>query len=64
MITLTKLDNQTVLINLETVKYIEQVPDTIVFFTNGDSLMVKESLEDISEKFQNMQAAILKTSKS
>ena len=64
MIALTKLDNQTVLINLETVKYIEQVPDTIVFFTNGDSLMVKESLEDISEKFQHMQAEILKSSKS
>lgn len=59
MIILTKLDNQKVLINLETVKYLEQVPDTIVFFTNGESIMVKESLEEISAKFQRMQAEII-----
>jgi flagellar protein FlbD len=44
---LTKLDGSPVLIGFEAVKYIESVPDTLVFFLNGDSLMVKESLSQI-----------------
>lgn len=49
MILLTKLDNKKILVSLESVKYIESVPDTIIFFTNGDSLVVKESLLEVEE---------------
>lgn len=47
MILLTKLDNTRILINLETVKYAESVPDTVLRFLNGDSVIVRESLEQI-----------------
>lgn len=47
MIILTKLDNTPVLINLEAIKYIEGIPDTIIFFLNGDSIIVKEKIEEI-----------------
>jgi flagellar protein FlbD len=62
MILLTKLDQQKVLINLETVKYIESVPDTIIFFTNGDSVMVLESIEAISQAVVEYQAAVFRQS--
>jgi flagellar protein FlbD len=63
MILLTKLDQQKILINLETVKYIESVPDTIIFFTNGDSVMVLETMEAISEAVLSYQAAVFRKSK-
>ncbi len=62
MILLTKLNNQKILINLETVKYIEAVPDTLIFFTNGESLMVKESLEVLSDAVLSYQAQVFKRS--
>lgn len=62
MILLTKLDQQKILINLETVKYIESVPDTIVFFTNGESVMVQESMDEISKAVVDYQAAVFRQS--
>jgi uncharacterized protein YlzI (FlbEa/FlbD family) len=62
MILLTKLDQQKILINLETVKYIESVPDTIIFFTNGESMMVQESMEAISQAVVEYQAAVFRQS--
>lgn len=47
MLILTKLDNTRILVNLETVKYAESVPDTVLRFLNGDSVIVRESLEQI-----------------
>lgn len=64
MLMLTKLDNKKVLVNLETVKYLEQVPDTIIFFTNGESLMVKESLEDVEQAVETRQRRLFKPSPS
>ena len=62
MILLTKLDNQKILVNLETVKYLEAVPDTLVFFTNGESLIVRESLEDFSEAVKAYHSELLRRS--
>jgi uncharacterized protein YlzI (FlbEa/FlbD family) len=59
MILLTKLDQQKILINLETVKYLEAVPDTIVFFTNGDSVIVQESLDTIAHAVTAYQTQVL-----
>ena len=50
MIELTKLDRKPILLNLDVVKYIEEIPDTLVIFMNGDSVLVKESLAEIQEK--------------
>lgn len=50
MIMLTRLDKSRVLVNLETVKYFESTPDTLVFFVNGDSLIVQEPLEEVERR--------------
>jgi flagellar protein FlbD len=50
MITLTKLDNTRILINVEAIKYIEHTPDTLILFLNGESLIVRESLDEIERR--------------
>ena len=59
MIILTKLDDNKILLNLETVKYLESVPDTLIFFTNGDSVMVKESLQEIEKAIIHHQSQVV-----
>ena len=47
MILLTRLDNSQILVNLDAVKFLEATPDTLISFINGDSLIVRESLQEI-----------------
>ena len=48
MLLLTKLDKTRVLVTLETIKYVEETPDTLIRFLNGESILVRESLAQIS----------------
>lgn len=48
MILLTKLDKQKVLVLIDSIKYVEATPDTLVRFINGDMLIVTESLQEVS----------------
>jgi len=47
MITVTRLDRRVVVINAELVKMIEAAPDTIITLINGDTLIVRESVDEI-----------------
>ncbi|MFK7823888.1 MAG: flagellar FlbD family protein [Oligoflexales bacterium] len=60
MIELTRLDQSTILVNLEAVKYVESVPDTLILFLNGDSVIVRESLDEIEKKWLNSKTKVLK----
>ena len=62
MILLTKLDKSSVLVNVESIKYIETMPDTLIFFLNGDTLIVSESIDYIAEKVIELKARIIKKS--
>ena len=50
MIILTKLDKSPIVVSLESIKFIESMPDTLIFFLNGDSIIVRESLDELIEK--------------
>lgn len=50
MIMLTKLDNSRILLSLDNIKYVESTPDTLIFFINGESIMVRESLEELQQR--------------
>lgn len=54
MLLLSKLDKTKVLIPLEAVKYIEETPDTLIRFLNGESVLVRESLSEIQAKVAEM----------
>lgn len=47
MITLTRLDRRVVVINVELVKLIEATPDTIITLINGDTIIVRESVDEV-----------------
>jgi len=47
MITVTRLDKRVVVINAELIKMVEATPDTIITLVNGDTVLVKESVEEV-----------------
>lgn len=64
MILLTRLDKSRVLVNLETIKFFESSPDTIVIFLNGDSMIVSESLEEIEARVVEYKRKVLASIKT
>jgi uncharacterized protein YlzI (FlbEa/FlbD family) len=38
----------------------ESVPDTIIWFLNGESVIVKESIQEINEQAMHYRATVLK----
>ena len=47
MITLTRLDNRVVVVNAEVIKMLDSTPDTIITLINGDTIVVRESVDDV-----------------
>lgn len=50
MITVTRLDKRVVVVNADLIKMIEATPDTIITLINGDSLVVRESVDEVVER--------------
>ncbi|MBP9707076.1 MAG: flagellar FlbD family protein [Oligoflexales bacterium] len=59
MVFLTKLNDSKILLNLDNVKYIEETPDTMIFFLNGESIIVKEKMELIQKNVAEFEANVL-----
>jgi len=47
MITVTRLDERVVVLNADMIKMLEATPDTIVTLINGDTVVVRESVDEI-----------------
>ena len=47
MIELTKLNGQKVLVNCYLIELVEETPDTVVSFTTGRKIIVKESRQEV-----------------
>jgi len=47
MIPLTKLSNQSFVLNAELIKFVESTPDTMITLTTGDRMIVKESADEV-----------------
>lgn len=47
MIEITKLNGTKVLINAELIEMVEETPDTVISFTTGKKIIVKESRQEI-----------------
>lgn len=47
MITVTRLDERVIVLNAEHIKMIESTPDTIITLVNGDTVIVRESVEEV-----------------
>lgn len=58
MITVTRLNQRVAVVNAELIKMIESTPDTIITFINGDSITVRETVEEIVRKAVDYQRQI------
>ena len=58
MIKVTRLNNAVLLINVEKIQTVQSTPDTVITFTNHDRLMVKEPIEEVSQKIVAYQRAL------
>lgn len=50
MIRVTRLDDRAIVVNADLIESIEETPDTIISFTTGRKMMVRESLERVLEQ--------------
>jgi len=50
MISLTKLNGQTMVVNAELIETVEKTPDTIIGLITGKKFMVKDSVEEVIQK--------------
>ena len=50
MIQLTRLNNQTLVVNCDLIKYVERAPDTVITLITGDKLVVRESVDQVIER--------------
>ena len=47
MIEVTKLNDEKVTVNADLIEMIEEVPETVITFTNGKKIFVKESRQKV-----------------
>ena len=50
MISLTKLNGQTIVVNAELIETVEKTPDTIIGLITGKKFMVKDTVEEVIQK--------------
>jgi len=50
MIEVTRLDNSIMVVNEEKIQSLQSTPDTVITFTNNVKMIVREPVEEISEK--------------
>jgi flagellar protein FlbD len=59
VIHLTRLNNQALAVNSDLIKFIENLPDTVLTLTNGDKIVVRESAEEVLQKIIAFRRAVL-----
>jgi flagellar protein FlbD len=59
MIQLTRLNNTSITINSDLIKFVEQSPDTVITLLNGEKILVRESVEQILDASWIFAAACL-----
>lgn len=59
MIKLTKLKGQVVAINPDLIASVEETPDAMVHLTNGDTIVVRESIGEIINQVIDLRRSLL-----
>jgi flagellar protein FlbD len=58
MIKVTRLNDSTLMINVDMIQSLQAIPETMITFTNNDKIMVKEPLEEVSQRIVDYQRTI------
>jgi len=58
MIRLTRINQVPLVLNSDLIEHVEATPDTVIAMTNGQKLMVMESIDEIIQKVIEFRRAI------
>jgi len=59
MISLTRLNNSTLIVNSDLIKFVEQSPDTVVTLVNGEKILARESVDEIVDRIIRFRRSIV-----
>jgi flagellar protein FlbD len=59
VITITRLDGAQMLLNSDLIESVERTPDTLVSLSNGDTLIVRESPDELVARVIRFKRAVL-----
>jgi len=59
MIPLTRLNNSSLILNSDLVKFVEQAPDTVITLVNGEKILVRESADEVLGRIVTFRRSIL-----
>ena len=59
MIQLTRLNNTTITLNSDLIKFVEQSPDTVITLLNGEKILVRESVPQILDRVVEFRRRVL-----
>jgi len=60
MIHLTRINHVPLVVNSDLIEHIESTPDTIISLTNGQKLVVSETVDEVVERVVEFRRAILR----
>lgn len=58
MIEVTRLNNKKITINCDLIEFMEETPDTVITFTTGTKIVVKEKIEEIKKMIINYKRSV------
>jgi flagellar protein FlbD len=61
MIKVTRLNDSVLIINADMIQSLKAIPETVITFTNNDKIMVKEPIEEVSQRIVDYQRAVYST---
>ena len=59
MIALRRLNNEAIMVNPDLIETLEATPDTVVTLTNGNKLLVRDSMDEVRAKIIEFKRQIL-----
>lgn len=62
MITVTRLNNISIVVNPELIAFIEETPDTMITLSNGEKLIVKETVSEVIRRILNYRRSVFNPS--
>jgi flagellar protein FlbD len=60
MIRLTRLNNQSLTVNSDLIKFLEQSPDTLITLITGEKIVVRESIDEVLARVTEFRRSVLR----
>lgn len=59
MIQLTRLNNSSLMVNSDLIKFVEQSPDTVITLVNGEKILVREHADEVLSRIVKFRRSVL-----